>query len=85
MLRKSIFQSITVTALILWAFSVFGKTPITDVTLNVAFYDAGYLYHNGRGIDRDIIDEINQDHLHQIFLTLLILGYSRGLTILRLI
>lgn len=30
----------------------------TDRTLEVAFYEAGYLYSNGVGIDRDVIDEI---------------------------
>jgi len=27
-------------------------------TLDVAFYEAGYLYSNGKGIDRDVVDEI---------------------------
>ncbi len=32
--------------------------PATGKTHDVAFYEAGYLYANGQGIDKDVVDEI---------------------------
>ncbi|HEX5843842.1 MAG TPA: transporter substrate-binding domain-containing protein [Pseudomonas sp.] len=31
---------------------------VLDSTLKVAFYEAGYLYSNGAGIDKDVVDEL---------------------------
>lgn len=31
---------------------------VLDTTFKVAFYEAGYLYSNGAGIDKDVVDEL---------------------------
>jgi polar amino acid transport system substrate-binding protein len=34
------------------------QTSIIDQTLSLAFYEAGHLYSNGMGIDKDVVDEV---------------------------
>lgn len=58
-MRKLIDIAFVIFAAFGCAMPVFSQTDKSvGTTLDVAFYEAGYLYANGQGIDRDVIDEI---------------------------